>query len=103
MQTRSTEQSPSRRFPIASLLLILIVPALALGNLFSNGTARTWWNVITLGVIEGVTEFLPISSTAHLLLASEILGFQNNIGGTFEIFIQLGAVLAVIGFTHTIC
>lgn len=50
-----------------------------------------------LGVVEGVTEFLPISSTGHLIVASELLDFQDTIG-TFEIVIQLGAVLAVLWF-----
>lgn len=51
-----------------------------------------------LGLVEGVTEFLPISSTGHLIVASSLLGFQGSLGGTFEIFIQLGAVLAVVWF-----
>ncbi len=50
-----------------------------------------------LGVVEGVTEFLPISSTGHLIVASELLDFQDSMG-TFEIVIQLGAVLAVLWF-----
>lgn len=50
-----------------------------------------------LGIVEGVTEFLPISSTGHLIVASSLLGFQDS-GGTFEIVIQLGAVLAVVWF-----
>jgi len=45
-----------------------------------------------------LTEFLPISSTAHLLIVSDLLGFQNNIGGTFEIFIQIGAIFAVVAY-----
>jgi undecaprenyl-diphosphatase len=45
-----------------------------------------------------VTEFLPISSTGHLLITADLLNFQNSIGGTFEIFIQLGAILAVVVF-----
>jgi undecaprenyl-diphosphatase len=49
-------------------------------------------------MVEGLTEFLPISSTAHLLISARLLGFRENIGGTFEVFIQLGAVLAVLGF-----
>lgn len=57
-----------------------------------------WWHVIFLGIVEGVTEFLPISSTAHLLIAARLIGFQHSMGGTFEIFIQLGAVLAVLGY-----
>lgn len=57
-----------------------------------------WLKVILLGAIEGVTEFLPISSTGHLLIAADLLRFGDDVGGTFEIVIQLGAVLAVIGY-----
>ncbi len=57
-----------------------------------------WWKVVLLGILEGITEFLPVSSTGHLLIAARLLGFTDDIGGTFEIFIQLGAVLAVVGF-----
>lgn len=55
-----------------------------------------WIKVIILGIIEGLTEFLPISSTGHLIVAAVVLDFQSGLNGTFEIFIQLGAVLAVI-------
>lgn len=57
-----------------------------------------WVQVLVLGIVEGLTEFLPVSSTAHLLLASRLLGFQHSQGGTFEVAIQFGAVLAVIGY-----
>src|SRR5436309_16075197 len=57
-----------------------------------------WLKTVLLGVIEGATEFLPISSTGHLLVASRLLDFREDLGGTFEFFIQFGAVLAVIGF-----
>ncbi len=57
-----------------------------------------WLKVVILGIVEGVTEFLPISSTGHLLIAADLLRFQQSVGGTFEIFIQLGAVLAVLGY-----
>lgn len=53
-------------------------------------------HVLLLGILEGITEFLPISSTGHLLVATEILNFRPGLRGTFEIFIQLGAVLAVV-------
>lgn len=53
-----------------------------------------------LGVIEGLTEFLPVSSTAHILLAGEVLGFEST-AKTFEIVIQLGAVLAILSVYAT--
>ncbi len=49
-----------------------------------------------MGIVEGVTEFVPISSTGHLIVAGRLLQFPANIESTFAIFIQLGAILAVI-------
>jgi undecaprenyl-diphosphatase len=48
-----------------------------------------------LGVVQGLTEFLPISSTAHLLLGGRLLGYEDP-GGTFTVMIQLGSILAVM-------
>src|SRR5204862_5435076 len=55
----------------------------------------TLWQTVVMGVVEGVTEFLPVSSTGHLELAAALIGFQGPPGKVFEIVIQLGAVLAV--------
>lgn len=51
-----------------------------------------------LGVVEGLTEFIPVSSTAHLLLVSHLLGFEVIKGGLFEVVIQIGAIFAVVWF-----
>ena len=53
------------------------------------------WQVILLGLIEGATEFIPVSSTGHVLLAGYFLGFHSP-GKTFEVLIQVGAILAIL-------
>ncbi|HWA41062.1 MAG TPA: undecaprenyl-diphosphate phosphatase, partial [Gemmatimonadales bacterium] len=56
---------------------------------------------VLLGVVEGVTEYLPISSTGHLIVAGDFLGWNGPRAATVEIFIQLGAVLAVVWHYRT--
>jgi undecaprenyl-diphosphatase len=55
-----------------------------------------WLTAVILGVVEGLTEFLPVSSTAHLLLAEKLLGVRGPVWETFTVLIQLGAILAVV-------
>lgn len=55
----------------------------------------TYIEALILGLIEGLTEFLPVSSTGHILLAGHFMGFEST-GKTFEVVIQLGAILALL-------
>jgi undecaprenyl-diphosphatase len=51
---------------------------------------------LILGIVEGITEFIPVSSTGHLILATELLGFDANKWAAFNVIIQLGAILAIV-------
>lgn len=51
---------------------------------------------VIVGVVEGLTEFLPVSSTGHMIIVGHVLGFQGDLANVFDVFIQLGAILSVL-------
>lgn len=56
----------------------------------------TWWENLILAVIEGITEYLPVSSTGHMMMAGEVMGQDLNTIDTYIISVQFGAILAVV-------
>lgn len=93
---------------VAAVVFMLVRPAAAAAavRVVAEGSEDllTWWQAAVLGVVEGITEYLPISSTGHLLVTSRLLGLPSEEGSagleavnTYAIAIQFGAILAVVG------
>jgi len=95
----TTRAYTAPRLPLPLIVASLVLLGLAL--VLAVPVNPDWWKIIILGVVQGVTEWLPISSTAHLLIVGDLLRFEGDIGGTFEIFIQFGTVLSVVAFYFT--
>lgn len=51
---------------------------------------------VIIGIVEGMTEYLPVSSTGHMIIVSSMLNFTGDLAKFFEVFIQLGAILSVL-------
>ena len=80
---------------IFATLLPLIM--LQLHHIFTSGNFMTIFDSIILGIVEGLTEFLPVSSTAHLVLTGELLGIeQNSFTTAYEIIIQIAPIFSVM-------
>lgn len=88
---------------VAALVVVDPVAAATLAHRAADAVSGglSWWKAAVLGVVEGVTEFLPISSTGHLLVTEHILGLDtgaySRAADTYAIAIQFGAILAVAG------
>ena len=53
-------------------------------------------SALILGIVEGLTEFLPVSSTGHMIIVGHMIGFDGNLAKIFDVVIQLGAILSVL-------
>jgi undecaprenyl-diphosphatase len=93
--TRAAAVAPPRLpLPLTIAAFALVI----LGLILTIPNDPEWWKVVILGIVQGISEWLPISSTGHLLLTADLINFQGSIGGTFEIAIQFGTVISVVAF-----
>ena len=55
---------------------------------------------LVVGIVEGLTEYIPVSSTGHMIIVGHMLGFEGTLADLFDVFIQLGAILSVLVVYH---
>src|SRR5262245_20646368 len=85
-----------RKLAMAALLLGLVLTQSAFAaEPAAPAPELTAGDASILGLIEGVTEFLPVSSTGHLIIANHFLGIESDAANTFTVVIQFGAIAAV--------
>ena len=51
---------------------------------------------VIVGIVEGLTEFLPVSSTGHMIIVGNLMGFTGDLADLFDVFVQLGAILSIV-------
>jgi len=76
--------------------MFTLFDALSVPDLARSFPVADWIYAVILGLVEGLTEFIPVSSTGHLLLTKTALGLPSGFWDTFSVMIQLGAILAVV-------
>jgi len=80
---------------VALILAVLVLIAGSVAVMMFGGNLSHYGEAALLGVLQGLTEFLPVSSTGHLLIGAELIGYEDP-GGVFTVMIQLGSILAVM-------
>lgn len=99
------DQRAPRPLIAGALALAVVGAAVLVLAMRSSSGELTWWKAVILGVVEGLTEYLPVSSTGHLTVVARLLGLDDGgrsaeLVDSYTIAIQVGAILAVLGLYH---